>query len=93
MLPLKLMVMQLSRRIQIRKIRQICVDDKFLLLWDESHVQKFHQHLNEQHKNIKFTMEIERNDSLRILDVEVTGTETVFSTSTYCIPHLVVYIH
>ena len=38
----------------------------FLLFWDQSHVDK--------HRGIKFTVEIERNDSLPFLDVEVTRT-------------------
>ena len=34
------------------------VDDTFLLFRTKDHVEKFKNHLNKQHKNIKFTSEI-----------------------------------
>ena len=59
------------------------VDDTFLLFWDESHIDMFQQYLNQQHNNIKFTVEKEKDDRLPFLDVEVTRTETEFITGTY----------
>ena len=59
------------------------VDDTFLLFWDESHVDLFQQYLNQQHNNIKFTVEKEENDCLPFLDVLVTRMDTEFITGTY----------
>ena len=56
---------------------------KYVLFWDESHVDRFQQHLNEPCKNIKFTVEIEHNDSLPFLDAKVITTATEFFTGTY----------
>ena len=59
------------------------VDDTFLLFWDESHVDLFQEYLNQQHINIRFTVEKEENDCLPFLDVEVTRRDTEFITGTY----------
>ena len=59
------------------------VDDTFLLFWDESHVDLFQQYLNQQHNNIKFTVEKEENNHLPFLDVEVKRMDTEFVTGTY----------
>jgi hypothetical protein len=59
------------------------VDDTFLLFWDESHVDLFQEYLNQQHPNIKFTVEKEQGDTLPFLDVEVRRTDTEFITGTY----------
>ena len=59
------------------------VDDTFVLFWDESHVDKFQNYLNEQHQNIKFTVEKEHDNVLPFLDVLVTRTDTEFVTGTY----------
>ena len=45
------------------------VDDTFLLFQTKDHVEKFKNYLNKQHKNIKFTSEIEENGSLSFLDI------------------------
>ncbi|KAK4882178.1 hypothetical protein RN001_005497 [Aquatica leii] len=49
------------------------VDDTFIV-WSHGHLElsKFLDHLNNQHLDIKFTMEIESNGSLPFLDVLVT---------------------
>ena len=53
------------------------VDDTFVI-WphgqDELH--RFHEHLNGQYPNIKFTIEHEENNKLAFLDVLVTRSET-----------------
>ena len=59
------------------------VDDTFVLFWDESHVDKFQKYLNEQHPNIKFTVEKEQDNVLPFLDVLVKRTDTEFTTGTY----------
>ena len=43
-------------------------------------------YLNKPHKNIKFTLEIERNGSLSFLDITVTRENNKFLTSVYCKP-------
>ena len=47
------------------------VDDTFLLFQTKDDVEKFKNYLNKQHKNIKFTSEIEENGSLSFLDITV----------------------
>ena len=59
------------------------VDDTFVLFWDESHVDKFQKYLNEQHPNIKFTVEKEQDNVLPFLDVLVKRTDIEFTTGTY----------
>ena len=46
------------------------VDDTFVLFRSKDHVEKFRNYLNKQHKNIKFTSEIEDNGSLSFLDIK-----------------------
>ena len=59
------------------------VDDTFLLFWDESHVDKFQEYLNEQHPNINFTVEKEQENVLPFLYVLVNRTDNEFTTGTY----------
>ena len=40
------------------------VDDTFLLFQSKNHVEKFRNCITKQHKNMKFTSEIEENSSL-----------------------------
>ena len=40
------------------------VDDTFLLIRSKAHIAKLRNYLNKQHKNIKFTSQIEENGSL-----------------------------
>ena len=40
------------------------VDDTFLLFQSKNHVEKFRNFITKQHKNMKFTSEIEENSSL-----------------------------
>ena len=48
------------------------VDDTFLLFRSNDHVEKFRNYLNKQHKNIKFTSEIEENGLLSFLDLKIS---------------------
>ena len=57
------------------------VDDTFLLFRSKYHVQKFRNYLNKQHKNIRFTSEIEDNDSLSFLDIKISCENNKFVTS------------
>ncbi len=59
------------------------VDDCFLLFKDRSHIKKFQNYLNCQHKNISYTVELEENNSLPFLDVLVTREGNGFVTNVY----------
>ena len=56
------------------------VDYTVLLFWTKDHVEKFQNYLKKQHKNIKFTSEIEETGSLSFLDITITRK---FLTSVY----------
>ena len=58
------------------------MDDTFLLFSSRDHVLKFHKYINSRHKNMRFTYETEKNNSLAFLDVLVTR-ENTFCTSLY----------
>ena len=58
-------------------------DDTFLLFRSKNHVEKFRNYLNKQHKNIKFTSEIEENGSLTLLDIKISRENNKFVTSVY----------
>ena len=64
------------------------VDDTFLLFRTKDHVEKFKNYLNKQHKNIKFTSQIEENGSLSFLDITITCENYKFLTSVYHKPKL-----
>ena len=59
------------------------VDDIFLIFKHPSHVGIFFDYLNLQHKSIKFTMEMEANNSLSFLDCKVTKSNGRFQTSVF----------
>jgi hypothetical protein len=59
------------------------VDDTFLLFRSPNHVNQFLDYLNGQHPNIKFTSEIENNNSLNFLDVALTKLTNSFETSVF----------
>ena len=58
-------------------------DDTFLLFRSKDYVEKFRNYLNKQHKNIKFTSEIEENGSLSFLDIKISHENNKFVTSVY----------
>ena len=60
------------------------VDDTFVI-WPhrQDELQRFHQHLNGQHPNIKFTIEHEKENKLTFLDVQVTRSNTRLCTGVY----------
>ena len=57
------------------------VDDIIVLFKDQSHVALFHDYLNQQHPNMKFTCEEEKDNQLSFLDISVTRVNNAFSTS------------
>ena len=59
------------------------VDDTFLLFRSKDHIENFRCYLNCQHPNIKFTFEIEENNSILFLDIKITRVTNSFSTSIY----------
>ena len=59
------------------------VDDTFLLFKDRSHVDLFLSYLNSKHQNIKFTSEIEENNSLSFLDCKIQRVDKRFECSVF----------
>ena len=59
------------------------VDDTYCLFEKVEHVEKFLAYLNGQHLNIKFTYEIEEDNSLPFLDVLVTWDGSDFVTDLF----------
>src|SRR5215469_5579478 len=62
------------------------VDDLLIIFKDLSHAQPFLHYLNTQHNNIKFTTELEVNNSLPFLDIVISHKDTSFNTSVYSKP-------
>ena len=46
------------------------IDDTFIIFKEQSHATKFLEFLNNQHVNIKFTLETEHNKSIPFLDIK-----------------------
>ena len=59
------------------------VDDCFLLFCCFDHLSLFLDYLNRQHANITFTAEIERDGKLAFLDIDISCSESKFTTSVY----------
>ena len=66
-------------------LRYVC--DTFVI-WPQGQdeLQRFHDHINQQHPNIQFTIEEEREGKLTFLDVVITRSPDGLSTSMYCKP-------
>ena len=60
------------------------VDDTFVI-WThgQNELERFHEHLNSQHPNIQFTVELEEEGRLAFLDVQVSRHDTRLSTAVY----------
>ena len=54
-----------------------------MLFPSKDHIEKFRCYLNCQHPNIKFTSEIEENNSISFLDIKITRVNNSFSASVY----------
>ena len=59
------------------------VDDGLLLVDNESKIEEIKQLLNSLHPKIKFTFEIEENQTMHFLDINLQRTERNFITSIY----------
>ena len=59
------------------------VDDCFAVFNNKRSVVEFENILNSMHPNIKFTTEMQTNNSLRFLDVLVNNSQSTLSTSTF----------
>ena len=59
------------------------VDDTFCLFRSRSDIDKFLDHINSYHPNIKLTVELEMDNTLPFLDVSVTHDQNSFFTSLY----------
>ena len=54
-----------------------------MLFRSKEHIDKFRCYLNCQHPNMKFTSEIEENNSISFLDIKIRRVDNSFSTSIY----------
>ena len=59
------------------------VDDMFLLFESRDHVNKFQKKFNSRHKCMKFSLKVENDNQLPLLDVNVSRKEGKFVTSIY----------
>ena len=59
------------------------VDDIFILVRSKEHVAKLAQYFSSKHKNIRFTYELENNNTLPFLDVTVFRDASKFSSSVH----------
>ena len=59
------------------------VDDIFLLFHSKEQSEKFGSFINEQHVNMSFTSEYEKDESISFLDVFVTKANNIFTTNVY----------
>ena len=59
------------------------VDDCFALFRKKSDADRFHNYLNSQHKNIKFSIEFENQRKLSFLDILIERSDDGFITSVF----------
>ena len=48
-----------------------CIEYTFLLFKKDEHIESFLKYMNDQHKNNKFTKEIEQNNSSSFQDIKI----------------------
>ena len=65
------------------KKHKCIVDDTFFLFRSKQYIEKFRLYLSCQHPNIKFTSEIEDNNSISFLDININRGNYRFLTSVY----------
>ena len=58
-------------------------DDIFVLFSSKEHLQPFVDHMNKQHRCIKFTSETEQNNTFSFLDINITRQNNQLKTSVY----------
>ena len=76
-------ILLIQTKLRLPVLYRRYVDDCFLLFRKNDHISKFHDYLNSQHTNIKFTVEVEHDDSLPFLDVHVKKSGNAFVTDLY----------
>ena len=59
------------------------IDDTFLLFRSKHHIEKFRNYLISQHKNTRFTSEIENENPISFLDIKISRDNNKFRTSVY----------
>ena len=59
------------------------MDDTFLLFQEHRQIDLFLDYLNKKHPNIKFTKEVENNNSINFLDIKILKNNNKFETSVY----------
>jgi hypothetical protein len=59
------------------------VDDILVGFQDATNIEKFWQHINEKHQNIKFTTELESDGKISFLDILISKNDENTSTSTF----------
>ena len=59
------------------------VDDIFVTFDSYSQLLKFVDHMNHQYSNLKFTFQVEQNNSFSFLDVKICRENDRFTTSIY----------
>ena len=64
------------------------MDDTFMFFREKSHIEKFLQYMNNRHKNIKFTCEIENDNQLSFLDCKIKRVDQNFNIEVYRKPYL-----
>ena len=70
------------------------VDDIFVLVESQEHLEKFKEYLNSKHQNIKFTSEFEVDGKLPFLDMLIDRSSGIIKTSVYRKPTFTgVYTH
>ena len=68
------------------------IDDIFAIFRSPEKVEKFANHFNSKHKDIKFSYEKESNNSLPFLDILISRSKNGFKKSVYPKPLLVEYV-
>ena len=61
------------------------VDDTLAFFNDLDHGNRFLTHINSIHPNIKFTIELEKDNSLPFLDINITRGDSLFTTKLYLV--------
>ena len=65
------------------KVYKKYVEDIFVTFDSYSQLLKFVDYMNHQHSNLKFTFEVEQNNSFSFLDVKICKENDRFTTSIY----------
>ena len=61
------------------------VDEIYVLFFSKEHLQLFVEYMDKQHKCLKFTYEVENDDSFSFLDIKINRHNQQFKTSVYAL--------